>query len=244
MCVSMYVQGSPGRWLLYPFHGGNKGSKPVGDAKSNQCVSPHRFGGGAGSLRGSSPGGRVVPMLFRIADNGEACSRCPTFRLHPCCVDLHTNLGQMDSSIESPDHPGRSSSPPQQPLQQVCGRSSKTARGPTQQLQIEGLIGGLERFDRIGDILRTTGKALHGDKVLSPNHTQGTAAKGHGDRARQSQSVEPAQARQQIHPIVMPVAYREQRGNGIIRIPATQLRRKSRFLEYFFELPELGNGNG
>src|SRR6202167_6518148 len=116
-------------------------------------------------------------------------------------------LGVVDSSIESPDHPGRSPSRPHQVLQQVCGWSSKTARGPTQQLQIEGLIGGLERFDRIGDILMTTGKALHGDKVLPPNHTQGTAEKGYGDRARQGQSVEPAQAREQIHPIVVPVAY-------------------------------------
>ncbi len=32
----------------------------------------------------------------------------PSARLHPCCIDLHTKLGQMDSSIESPDHLGRS----------------------------------------------------------------------------------------------------------------------------------------
>jgi hypothetical protein len=32
-------------------------------------------------------------------------------RLHSCCVDPHTNLGQMDSSIESPDHPGRAVTP-------------------------------------------------------------------------------------------------------------------------------------
>jgi hypothetical protein len=54
------------------------------------------------------------------------------------------------------------------------------------------MIGGLERMERIGDILRPTGKALHGDKVLKANHTQGTAEKGHRDRARQGQSVEAA----------------------------------------------------
>jgi len=53
------------------------------------------------------------------------------------------------------------------------------------------MIGGLERLDRIGDIVRPTGKALHGDKVLTPNHTQGTAEKGHRDRARQGRRALP-----------------------------------------------------
>ena len=60
-------------------------------------------------------------------------------RLHPCCVDPHTNLGQMDSSIESPDHPGAvrhhtrnrfsSKSAAGLPKRRVVRRNSSKSRG-------------------------------------------------------------------------------------------------------------------
>ena len=96
---------------------------------------------GRGSGRGSGSGCPVPAYQSGSEEIGKLSSKL---------------LAVVDSSMESPDHPGRSPSHPQQLLQQVCGRSSKTAGGPTQQLHIEGLISGLERLDRIGDILRIT----------------------------------------------------------------------------------------
>ena len=129
-------------------------------------------------------------------------------------------------------------------LENVRCSSTKAASDSSQQIEVDRLLRAPKDHMSVNDVLRTAGETLHGDEILAADDAKSDSSEGHVDGPREGLRIESSQSAQEIDPIAVSIADDEYRRNGVIRVPATQVRLEARLFEERAQARELGNGYG